>query len=313
MTVAAYSERHYELAINIELVSKSNEYVVPTSNQEKGLGWDIALVPALPKLWASLTEGTTGVGEGFGHGVPSATSLFLQYKRPEYLWARNAKEASRRQTTFRKHTPYYRFELSKEQLQRLLKLQREVEGQARVCYAAGVFHTRSDFYGLKTNSSVAEHSVFVTLEQVRTALQEEAQEAPETDHHVWSYDENGDNGLLSSEPRPLEGLGFEELKSSLQEQRRETLEPLRRHVTSLSGQLQTWMRTIDRDQLRTERARFDPGYELELLRVDQISTRFAEIYDGSPEEARSVVEVQQALDEAGIGWFVGVPVKRRPR
>ena len=242
MTVAAYSERHYELAINIELVSKSNEYVVPTQNEEKDLGWDIALVPALPKLWASLTEGTTGVGEGFGHGVPNATSLFLQYKRPEYLWARNAKEASRRQAAFRKHTPYYRFELNKEQLQRLLELQRKVEGQARVCYAAGVFHTRRDFYGLKTNSSVAQHSVFVTLEQVRAALaaleEEKGQEAPETDHHVWSYDENGHNGLLNSESRPLEGMGFEELKSSLQEQRRERVEPLRRHVASSAANCQ---------------------------------------------------------------------------
>ena len=310
MTVAAYSERHYELAINIELVSKANEYVVPTQNEEKDLGWDIALVPALPKLWASLTEGTTGVGEDFGHGVPSATSLFLQYKRPEYLWARNAKEASKRKAAFRRHTPYYRFKLDKEQLERLLQLQSEVKGRARVCYAAGVFHKRSDFYGLKTSLSVAEHSVFVTLEEVRGALEEERQEVPETEHHVWSYDENGHNGLLNSEPRPLEGMGFEGLKSSLQEQRREAAEPLLRHVTSLSDQLQAWMRTIDRSQLRTERARLEPGYE--LLRVDEISTRFAEIDDMSI-EARSVVEMQQTLDEAGIGWFVGVPVERRQR
>lgn len=76
MAKAEFSERHYELAINLELVRTSNQYFVPSQNEEATLGYDIALVPALPPIWSSLTERLPGVGAAEPH-LPRASRRLL--------------------------------------------------------------------------------------------------------------------------------------------------------------------------------------------------------------------------------------------
>jgi len=301
MARAEFSERHYELAINIELVRESNRYFVPSQNEEADLGYDIALVPALPPLWASLTEGLAGVGSGGDSRVPRATSLFLQYKQPEHISNRNGNEAEERSSLGAdSDVPYYRFKLPKDQLEVLLDLEETVAGDAAVCYAAGVFHRRADFYRNKAALTVAENSTFLRLEKVRTELLDmELNPAALTDDHSWTYDEGGGNGLLCSEPRRVEGWPLERLRSDLRARAAEA-EPLEGHVGRLASGVAAW-----RDRWQ------EPELQKRLpVRKDE-EVRGLEYMPRQIEEPSKVLQAQQFLDSLGIGWFLAIPARRR--
>jgi hypothetical protein len=300
MARAEFSERHYELAINIELVRRSNQYFVPSQNEEAKLGYDIALVPALPPLWASLTTGLPGVGPADPR-VPRATSLFLQYKKPDHISNRRGKEAGDRAALGRGNdVPYYRFHLPKDQLEVLLDLEATVAGRATVCYAAGVFHKRADFYHHKAGLAVAENSTFLPLEDVRAELLAMGI-APTalTEDHRWTYDERGGNGLLRSEPRRIDGMTLEGLRSNLRARATEA-EELEGHVGGLTRSINDW------------RDRWEEGKRRRRLpiRRDEELTSFR-LVPPQIEEGTPAVRAQQFLDSLGIGWFLAIPAQTR--
>lgn len=299
MAYAEFSERHYELAINLELIRESSEYFVPSQNEEAKLGYDIALVPALPRAWSSLTAGLPGVGAAGEGLIPRATSLFLQYKRPEFVSNRNGKEAAARDATFPAPVPYYRFKLEQLQMEVLLDLQASCAGRAVVCYAAGVFHKRADFYAHKLASQVADKSVFLRLDDVGTSLAAAGVAAsPGSGDHRWTYDPLGTNGLLCSNPRPLEGSSIRGLRDALQDwsPRAESVEA---HVADVTSQIRSWRaRAIEpaRHRLPARPEAEFPMQEYEL----------ADLHGAS-----DAVAAQGTLDELGIGWFLAMPARRR--
>lgn len=299
MARAEYSERHYELAINIELVRRSNQYYVPSQNEEAALGYDIALVPALPPLWRSLTEGLTGVGARAEPRLARATSLFLQYKLPEYVGNRNGGQTKAREAAVAgSAVPYYRFKMPREQLRVLLDLQATFAGRAAVCYTAGLFHRRASFYEHKAALSVAQNSIFLRLEEVEAGLVASGFDpAALTADHCWTCDERGSQGLLCSEPWRVEGTSLRELRETLRAPVAEA-EPLERHVTSLTSDLNAW-----RDRWEPERRR-----RRLPLREDE-----GRVFWQAPqiEEPSETVRTQQFLDSLGIGWFLAVPARDR--
>jgi len=300
---ADFNERHYELAINIELVRESREYFVPSQPEEATLGYDIALVPALPRVWQSLVEGLPGVGGKAGPAVPYATSLFVQYKTPEFLRHRNAKQAAPREKEFGLHEHFYRFQLREAQTKSLLDLQSRFAGKASVCFAAGRFHERQHFYTLKLHSEVTENSVFLPIDDIRDDLRFEPGKQP---NHYWTYNRAGVNGLLCSDPRSVEGMPFRGLKQNLQERTASWRQPLETHVESLTDGLRSWRReSIEphRDELawETQMPRLQEGYAAKAD-VDRFVV---------PGKARAAVEVQETLDAVGVGWFLVVPAQRR--
>jgi len=298
MAHADFSERHYELAINLELIREANEYFVPSQNEEAKLGYDIALVPALPRIWSSLTAGLPGIGATTGEVVPKATSLFLQYKRPEFISNRNGKESGDRETAFEAPVPYYRFKLEQAQLDVLLDLRASSAGKASVCYAAGIFHKRTDFYSYKLASRVAENSIFLSLDDLKIQLNAAEEAGSASKDHRWTYDVHGGRGLLCSDPRPLEGSSIRGLRDILREGALEA-ESVEDHVQRLTSQIQDWrVRSIEpaRDRLIAL-----PDAELGLWQ-----NKFIDI-----EEASAAVKAQQTLDELEIGWFLAMPARRR--
>ncbi len=301
MARAEFSERHYELAINLELVRESNRYFVPSQNEEAELGYDIALVPALPPLWSSLTEGLPGVGRGSEPRLARATSLFLQYKQPEHISNRNGKEAAERAALGPgRDIPYYRFQLPKNQLEVLLDLEATVSGAAAVCYAAGVFHRRGDFYRHKAGLSVAQNSIFLRLEHVRAGLLAGGFDpAALVGDHCWTYDERGGNGLLCSEPWRIEGTTMERLRWDLRAPAAEA-DALEEHVDVLTRGINDWRgRWEEGDRRRRLPVREDEALPPLRYMAPQI------------EEPSEAVKAQQFLDSLGIGWFLAIPVRKR--
>lgn len=297
MARAEFSERHYELAINLEMLRHSSEYFVPSQPEEKDLGYDIAVVPTLPGAWSRLAAGLPGIGPGGPPGLAPATSLFIQYKRPDFISNRNGKQSKRREKRFRAHRPYYRIKLEKEQLEVLLELQQQLSERASVCYTAGCFHRRGEFYLHKLAGSVGDNSVFLPLQRVKTDLVAMGLHPPRlNENHSWTYDGHGARGMLSSDDHALEGLRWEDFLRTLREV--PETEPLERHVEATAGTLLEWQRESVEPRRPRLPARPDEWTELPFRRPPDIPTT-------------PVIEAHEALDRLGIGWFLAVRARRR--
>jgi hypothetical protein len=301
MAKAEFSERHYELAVNLELVRASSQYFVPTQNEEATLGYDIALVPALPAIWSGLTAGMAGVGVTAEPRLPRATSLFLQFKRPDHISNRNGHEAAAREVAFGPSAvPYYRFELPQAQLEALLDLQATFSGRASVCYAAGIFHKRRDFYARKMRLNVAESSIFLSIDEIRASLLSGGYDPAQLSYdHRWTYDELGGRGLLCSEPRRVEGSTLEGLRANLRGSAMEA-GALEEHVEILARGINDWR---DRAESRPWRDRLPTREDEEGPFMLPAGARIEE-----PDDA---VQAHEFLDALGIGWFLAIPARRR--
>lgn len=292
MARADFSERHYELAINLELLHQSSQYFPPSQPEEERLGYDIAVVPAGHGPWAPLVSGLPGVGPGVDPGLAPATSLFLQYKRPDFISNRNGKQAFKREQTFGDHTGYYRIKLSKAQLEVLLELQQNFVGRATVCYAAGRFHTRRDFYSHKATRAVASNTLFLRLDDVRTELVTQGHNPTQLEEdHCWTYGEDGENGLLFSEPRRLEGALWEDFRRTLRQAPAE--ESWRQHVDTVAETLRGWRA----ESVEPRRRQLPRREDWQLKRP----------VGGRREPPMTpAMEAQETLDLLGIGWFLVV-------
>jgi hypothetical protein len=297
MARAEFSERHYELAVNLEMLRHSDEYFVPSQPQEKTEGYDIALVPALPGTWSRLAAGLPGVGPRGAPALAPATSLFIQYKRPDFIGNRNGRQSPAREARFRRHDPYYRIKLEKEQLEVLLALQERFSGRASVCYTAGCFHTRPEFYSCKLAGSVGANSIFLPLARVEGELRAMGLHPPKVDQdHFWTYDPNGGHGLLCSDDRPLEGLRWEEFAQTLR-QVPET-EPLEQHVGVAVGTLLDWRR----EYVEPRRPHLPTPYEEWIPPTPRRLPR---------PQTTPLIEAHEELDRLGIGWFLAVHARQR--
>lgn len=279
------------------MLRHSDEYFVPSQREEKTAGYDIAVVPTLPGAWSRLAAGLPGVGTGGPPGLAPATSLFIQYKRPDFISNRKGKQSPERERRFRRHDPYYRIKLEKEQLAVLLELQDRFSGRASVCYTAGCFHTRPEFYSYKVAGSVADNSIFLPLNRVNGELVAMGLHPPRVaEDHFWTYDPNGRLGLLCSEARPLEGLHWEELRQTLR-QMPET-EPLEQHVRAAVGALLDWRQ----ESVEPRRPRLPTPHEDWTTPTPRRVPRPL---------TTPLIEAHEELDRLGIGWFLAVGTRRR--
>jgi hypothetical protein len=219
--LAEFSEREYELAMNIELLAGGGRYSVPSQVAEKALGYDIALIPGLTSVWALLgyaspLAGVPPVGGVLGHpSAPAfAASLFLQYKRPEELRGGSAKEAEpRRAAGATPCLPYLRYELERFQLDRLLGLQAEVSGLAEVCYAAASFIRSDELKEMQAFRQVVSSTNFLPLGKLGSLL---GPRGPR-EAHVWTYGARQSEGVLCSEPRKVQSYTGWQLLEGLAE------------------------------------------------------------------------------------------------
>ena len=153
MPRAEFHERQYELAANVELIAGRGEFFAPPTTAERQLGIDCALTPGDARIWgllglpapqgAPVSAGTFPAWpSAFPPGAepPFLASLFIQYKRPDYLTTRRAKE------WVDHNAPYFRMYLTPHQHQLLLDLEGTVGTDGVVLYAAPSFWTYDDMW-----------------------------------------------------------------------------------------------------------------------------------------------------------------------
>ncbi len=203
---AEFKEKYYEHAFIIELGRRCHQFYSPDQVDERFLGFDTAwflpfddfryFLPGLARRASAFPHGITTndlrrLGDLFNHRLPALRlNLFLQFKRPDYLSRSSAKEWS-----YWGH-PYFRFDLTHHQQERLADLARIGGNQAAVVYAAAAFHEYTDLIGHTRNNSVIQNS---NISECR----------PLSGHGRFTYDSPGHTGAAHSEPEDIESRPFE--------------------------------------------------------------------------------------------------------
>jgi hypothetical protein len=203
---AKFEEKTFETAYCIEIATGPGGHPVlfsPGQVLEKILGFDAAANPGprhilwkvlrlprppglnlLPGLWAGGIQPTKAK-------LPTyPVSVFLQFKRPDYLRGARAKQWKLWKS------PYYRFERTTHQHTVLARLERNLTTQAVVRYAAPAFHTLPQLEAAQLTRSVIASSGHVAPLRLGR-------------HRVWTYQRPGSYGRPnpSGDPVPFELFG----------------------------------------------------------------------------------------------------------
>jgi hypothetical protein len=191
---AEFHERQYELAANVELIAGRGDFFTPPTTAERRLGIDCALTPGDARIWGLLglpPPRGASVGAGtfptwptvFPSGAepPFLASLFVQYKRPDYLTTRRAKE-------WRHHNrAYFRMNLTAHQHQLLLDLEQTVGTDGIVLYAAPSFWRYDDMWLNQGAGHLMASSMLVQASAIGPG------------HNLWTWTPGG-RGIAHSDP-----------------------------------------------------------------------------------------------------------------
>lgn len=212
MEYCEFEEKEYEGPLKNQLLNGSNLEWTPGQVFEKYFGIDAAINVATHPIW-----------DKFGCSVPKngvklsdynfsyiqrkinqskhlpdySLNIFLQVKRPEYLYGNNSEYA-------RKGIKgsYYRFKITEHQQLALEKLHRKLKNKALVLYASPVFHTQQDLYRSIRNGDLVDRSTFVKAITLSS-------------HTKWVYDSEGTHGLACSEIEQISDDSFNVMLNKL--------------------------------------------------------------------------------------------------
>ncbi|HYJ23018.1 MAG TPA: hypothetical protein VEW07_13460 [Solirubrobacterales bacterium] len=309
---AEFSERQYELAVNLELLcGGSGKFTVPTQRAEKILGFDIELVPALRAAWSHFGSGSPPVGSKRHPGLPFSASLFIQYKRPEMLVGHRAGQVKcRRLKVVGSPVPYLRYRLAPDQLDALMRLQAQVGGGAEVCYAVAGFISRRQLHARQAAGEVMDGSNFLSMRKIEeTRKSYGLPPVKPGEKHVWTFEELRTDGVLCSEPMAVEGVGRRGLMEGLLRRARANGPGLDRHLDTLGDAVLSW----DSEQRRavTREAEREPPRSIESER--QLSIEWRRVPDDEPRleggdsrSMRKAIDVYDAARSRGLDWHLAL-------
>lgn len=290
---AQFHERQIEMAANFELASRRPFFFPPALGLEEIVAFDVAMTPSDPRIWRLL--GLAGPPPGapiapqwwpgqippaYAASLPTfSVSLFLQYKRPEFMTRANAGEWSGRRTLGHA-VPYYRFWVSQTQHRKLRDLEQRVLGIAEVRYAAPLAWRAAQFWALQLSGRVFMNSTFPAPSAIGSSS-------------CWTYSAAGRRGVAFSEPtEEPEGTVNDVLLGLSQLARAREPSSLRLHISELAS------RVLDVELVRKPRDRLRD--EL-LQRLREIDVPTDEVDTEFIADVAVITETAAAVDAT---WFL---------
>ena len=196
-----FEEKQYEQPLNMELTWKRKIYI-PGQVFENDIAIDAAIFSKNPKFWKLWEYGTKRKWKSGTRLKPELWdmveetwksdmfpkfkfNLFVQYKRPEYIYLPWGKEYDHWKQ------PYFRYDLTGHQQNTLYKLEQRVASTAIVTYACPSFWKRSDLWRF-INGKLIENSNFVRPHRLHG-------------HQRYTFVQGGKNGYAFSEGAKIEG------------------------------------------------------------------------------------------------------------
>ena len=192
MAKVDYSERQFEMAIHFELRLLGQTSFAPSQVEEEGLGFDGAYYLGLDGLirltrqlgdpsisyllGVSLRKLNDRLETALASDIDYRANIFVQHKKPEFLYGRNAKESGSWPGA------YYRYDLTPHQQKALEALAATASGRAWVGYAAPAVKTRRDLMKLERKGGLIDATNFARTQMLNN-------------HKRYSYDAAGCHGL----------------------------------------------------------------------------------------------------------------------
>ena len=206
-----FKEKTFEKYFSCEIARLTNITFSPDQCDEHFLGFDDAFLLPFPLLvglapyvrrsrWARRTGITLDIlddllPELIERMPPFRFNLFVQYKRPEYLKTRGAKEWAAW------HSPYYRIDITPHQQTLLENIDALSVGRAAVVYAAPAFWSSTDLWTHVESQKVIENSNIASCGLL-------------AGHHCYTYAARGHGGHAHSEPVQVSSRPLDEIISA---------------------------------------------------------------------------------------------------
>lgn len=203
-----FKEKTFEKYFGHELARLTNETFSPDQCDEAWLGFDEAFfVPVAwlmrfgPYVRRRRLHRLTGVdieefnkaGKVISSHLPDfKLNLFVQFKRPEFLRSRGAKQWSDWNQS------YFRYETTPHQQEALERIDAQSNGRAAIVYASPAFWQASDLWAHVKNGAVVEHTNIASASKLKG-------------HGHYTYVEPGCVGKGHSETVDIEGEPFLEV------------------------------------------------------------------------------------------------------
>lgn len=301
---AEFHERQYELAANIELIGGSGEFFAPTPTAEKLLGIDCALTPGDSRIWSLLgvsppsrrplgAKTFPAWPKAFPTGAPPPflVSLFVQYKRPDYLVRGSAGE-------WQHHgAPYYRMHLTSHQHRLLIDLEQSVGSDAVVVYAVPSFWQYDDLWMAQGLGAILDTSVFVRPSTIGPG------------HRRWTWNPGG-RGIAHSEPFDAPPQRVSELRDEIVARRgHATPKTPRDHLAAVAEAVsraragkspEQWAEDIGTRLKRSLDERRPPGVADEQLEMYSALSK----HDETLQELAEAAVVAEGAARARASWLI---------
>jgi hypothetical protein len=223
MANCEFEEKEFETALLHQLSVENNRLWSPGQVLEKKLGYDFSLLCNDIGFWAAHKSwpAPPGVLAPQPANAPNKTlpnfalNLFVQVKRPM-----SRVRLTKKLKAHGIASPYWKFEIKKDQQLLLENLSSLIKADGLVCYAAPVFHTSNELYFYITAGSLVSQSTFPHADML-------------IGHKAWNYSKPGVIGVANIDPVAYELPSLDEQLSDLCRQRADRLESNPREELSM--------------------------------------------------------------------------------
>lgn len=198
-----FKEKTFEKQFGIEIGRKTNIIFSPDQCDERFLGFDEAFFLPLEYLlsvapyrrsrrYARMTGVSVREFEHIGEELsrrmpPFRFNIFAQYKRPDYLISRGAKQ-------WRDWgEPYFRYETTLHQQEALAEIETLNRGRAAAIYASPAFRTSDELWQYVEEGEVVQNSNIASVGRLNG-------------HEKYTYISSGQNGKGHSETEEIESV-----------------------------------------------------------------------------------------------------------